>query len=287
MRIVVAGASGRLGGALVDICRQSGDAVVGLDRSALDLAHIDSARHLADQDFDVLINAAAWTDVDGAARNPERAILVNGVGAGRLAELAERRGALMVQVSSNEVFDGTAGRPYEEGDAPNPINPYGASKLAGEIAVAAASSRHLIVRTAWLFGPSRPSFVSKIVDAGREAVRHGRRLRLVIDEWGNPTWTPALAAAIRAAIDLVTSGSSADRIVHLAGQPPVTRAAWAEIALEAAGIDPEIERVGLHDYERASTPPQRAVLRPTHGIRSIGWEADTRELARGLVVASG
>jgi dTDP-4-dehydrorhamnose reductase len=207
---------------------------------------------------------------------------INGAGAGRVAEIAASCDARVVQISTNEVFDGVRLEPYAETDEPNPINAYGRSKLAGEQAVTAANRRHLILRTAWLFGPGGTNFVTKIIGAGQRAAEAGEPLRLVQDEMGNPTWTPDLAeVVVMLAVDRSTGG-----VMHTAGAPPVSRMGWGEVALTAAGIAADIDPVSLATFERASTPPLRAVLTPSSGVPEMDWRPATRSYAAELMASA-
>jgi dTDP-4-dehydrorhamnose reductase len=264
-RVAITGAGGHLGAELVRAFTAAGDDVLALARPDFDITRAADLELLAAWRPEVVVNSAAWTDVDGCARDPERAMRINGEAAGAAAATAATAGARIVQISSNEVFDGTLNRPYAEGDEPNPINPYGASKLAGERAVATANPRHLIVRTAWLFGPRGSDFVTKILAAAERARAAGEPLRVVDDEWGNPTWTPWLADAIAA---LVSDRRSLDAgIWHLAGEPPASRRGWAEHVLK--DVEVQILPMKLVDYARPSQPPRRAIL-DTGRARAMG-----------------
>jgi dTDP-4-dehydrorhamnose reductase len=275
MRVAITGAGGQLGRQLVAAFAASGE-VVPLSRDELDLADPEAGRRLADARPDVVMNAAAWTDVDGCAADPDRAMELNGAAPGRLAAAAAGSGALFVQVSTNEVFDGESSSPYDEDAEPRPINPYGASKLAGERAVAAAAPRHLIVRTAWLFGPGSRNFATKILAAARAADERGEAIRVVDDEHGNPTWTPALAEAIVAAVTLAARGA-APPILHLAGEPATTRFGWAERILELHGNLRPPDPVAGSAFSRPSKVPPRAVLSTERaarlGLPRIDWQA--------------
>jgi dTDP-4-dehydrorhamnose reductase len=275
VRVAITGAAGQLGRQLVAAFEAHGHEVRGFSHDDLD---ITKPAALFDWDPDVVVNSAAWTDVDGCARDPERAMRINGEAAGAVSAVAAACNALIVQVSTNEVFDGTRDRPYHEDDDPHPINAYGRSKLAGEIAVVAANPRHLIVRTAWLFGPGGTNFVTKILAAATHAADAGQPLRLVSDEIGNPTWTPDLAAAI---VSLVTQDDRRS-VVHVAGVPAVSRLGWAQVALEAAGIRVDVDPVAVATFKRASTPPVRAVLAPSAGVTEMDWRPASVECARGL-----
>ncbi len=276
-RVAITGAAGQLGRQLVRAFAESGDEVLSVARPEWDIESEDALRRLADWAPDVVVNSAAWTDVDGCARDPERAMEINGVAAGSVAGVAARAGALSVQISSNEVFDGARDEPYTEDDDTNPINPYGASKRRGEELVLAANPRSLVVRTAWLFGPGGVNFVTKILAAAWRAREASEPLRVVDDEWGNPTWTPFLAVDIRALVDQDVTG-----IVHLAGEPATSRFGWARAFLDR---DVEIEPISMREFQRASRVPPRAVLSTAKargiGLPSRGWETPSLELTAG------
>lgn len=289
-KVVVTGAGGQLGRQVVAVFQEQGWDAVAPGHGELDISDADAVARLADESADVVINTAAWTDVDGCARDPDRARLLNGDAAGHVAAAAAASGALAVQISSNEVFDGLADRPYAEDDEPNPINPYGSSKLAGERLVAAANPRHLIVRTAWIFGPGSSNFPTKILEIGVRQRAAGKPLRVVIDEIGNPTWAPDLARAIHTAVSAVRDGRLAAGTIHLCGEPPVSRFDWAARILRAVpGV--ELVPIAAADYPRASQVPLRAVL-ATDKARSLGvdvidWTHPTDRYAAELAVGTG
>jgi dTDP-4-dehydrorhamnose reductase len=282
-RVVVTGAGGQLGRQLVAAFEDEGNHVVALDHAGLDLSDPNAPGRLAELAPEVIVNSAAWTDVDGCARDPERAMELNGAAPGRLA--AATRDATFVQISTNEVFDGERDAPYDEEAAPNPINPYGASKLAGERAVAAATADHLIVRTAWIFGPGGTNFPARILAAALRALDSGAPLRVVADEVGNPTWAPDLARAIVAAVHAGALG-----VLHLAGEPPTSRYDWALAGLEGLP-DLEVTPITRADFARPSTPPARAVLASARsaslGIAPMDWRPPSRRYARQLLAELG
>ncbi len=210
------------------------------------------------------MHAAAWTDVDGCARDPELAMRRNGTATGVLAQACAERGVDLVVVSTNEVFDGarTDGRPYAVDDVPAPANPYGASKLAGErAAVEAFGGRGVvgIARTAWLFGPPGPDFPRRILDAAEQAVANGEPLRVVDDEWGTPTY----AADVAEAICELLADDAHGGLHHLVDGGVATRAEWAADVLARMGVVVALEPVPSSTWTRASTPPRWGVLGPT------------------------
>jgi dTDP-4-dehydrorhamnose reductase len=272
-RVAITGAAGQLGRELVRAFEANGDEVLALTRPQFDMIRAADHARLTAWRPNIVVNAAAWTDVDACARDPQRATLINGEAAGTIARAAAAAGALMIQISTNEVFDGTRERPYAEDDSPNPINAYGASKLVGERAVASADARHLIVRTAWLYGGGEHNFPGKIRAVAVRMLAEGRAVRLVADEWGNPTDVRWLAPAVVRLVRLATAGTAGFGIYHLAGEPATSRLMWARSVVRDLAVT--IEPISLVDYIRDSRVPQRAVLdvsrAAAHGIEPFDW----------------
>ncbi len=274
-RVAITGAGGQLGHELVTAFRGVGDEVLSLMRPEFDITRSGDLERMSAWRPDVVINAAAWTDVDGCVRDPARAMAINGTAAGEVGKAAADAGALTVQISTNEVFDGSLDRPYTEDDSPNPINPYGASKLLGERLVADSSGRHLIVRTAWLFSTRGSNFITKILAAAERASAAGDPLRIVGDEWGNPTSTTWLAAAVRGLADAALSDRTIEGVWHRAGQPPATRMEWARRILRGNNVS--ITEISLDEYPRGSRVPRRAVLTTRRLLALPGgnWQGET------------
>jgi dTDP-4-dehydrorhamnose reductase len=270
VRVAVTGAGGRLGRALVAALEEAPfTGLVGpiaWMRTDFDLDEPESIAARLDRDRpEAVVHAAAWTDVDGCARQPELAHRRNAGAVQVLAGATAARGVDLVLVSTNEVFDGrrTDGRGYTPQDATAPINPYGESKLGGEVAASAAyrgSAAHLgIVRTAWLYGPPGNDFPSKILAAADRARAAAEPLRVVGDEHGTPTFTHDLAEAI---VDLLGSGDVSG-LHHVVNAGVASRAGWARELFRQVGVDVAIQEVPGTTWPRASTPPSWAVLDPT------------------------
>jgi dTDP-4-dehydrorhamnose reductase len=264
----VTGAGGRLGRAVMASLEHGADIeAVASSRPDYDLDDPGAAARLvAAAKPDLVVHAAAWTDVDGCAREPARAMRRNGAAVGELAHACATRGVGMVFVSTNEVFDGkrTDGRGYEPSDTPHPINAYGASKLAGESAALAAfaaqgMARLAIVRSAWLFGPPGGDFPAKILAAAERADAAGEPLAVVADEFGSPTYVVDLAGAI---VALLTAGLPG-HVHHIVNEGTASRAEWAQEVLRLAARDTRITPISRLAWQRASTPPAWAVLAPT------------------------
>jgi dTDP-4-dehydrorhamnose reductase len=272
VRIAVTGAAGRLGRALVEALGEAPfvgpHGPIAWDRAAFNLDAPVRFASLIDRDRpEVIVHAAAWTDVDGCAREPDLALARNGTATGVLAEACAERGIDLTVISTNEVFDGrrTDGRGYRPDDETWPINPYGASKLAGEKSAAAAyagaggAGALGIVRTAWLFGPPGRDFPTKILAAAERSRLASEPLRLVADETGSPTYARDLAEAI---VELI--GRAATRgIHHLVNTGAVSRAGWARELLRQARIDVPTEEVPAATWPRPAPVPAWAVLEST------------------------
>jgi dTDP-4-dehydrorhamnose reductase len=270
VRVAVSGATGRLGRALVAALANAPFTGLGgpiaWHRPDFDLDRPAAFAGLVARDRpEVVIHAAAWTDVDACARDPQLAMARNGEATGLLAHATSTAGVDLLLISTNEVFDGnrTDGRGYRPDDAPNPPNPYGASKLAGERLAAGpyadGPARLAIVRTAWLYGPPGNDFPAKILAAAERANGAAEPLRLVADETGSPTYSVDLAEAIAELI----GGAAIEGVHHVVNGGAVSRAGWARELLRQVRLDVATEDVPASTWPRASTPPAWAVLEPT------------------------
>ena len=191
LRILVPGKTGQVGWELQGALAPLGT-VIALDRSGMDLANPDSIRRvIRDAKPEVIVNAAAYNNVDKAESEPELAMRVNGVAPGIMAEEAKRLGAILIHYSTDYVFDGELDRPYNEDDPPNPLSEYGRSKLAGEQAIASSGAPHLIFRTSWVYAARGQNFVRTMLRLGRER----SELRIVDDQVGAPNWARFIAKA--------------------------------------------------------------------------------------------
>ncbi len=302
MRVAVSGTGGRLGRAVLAAFAEApftGIAgPIAWHRPDYDLDDPGAAARLIARDRpEVIVHAAAWTDVDGCARDPETALRRNGEAVGHLARAAAGAGLDLVLVSTNEVFDGrrTDGRGYRPDDPPNPINAYGASKLAGEQAARAAFA------SAGLGGPGdRPDGLAlrttrqRLSREDRPGVRASPDRPAKRSGWsatrsGSPTFTRDLAEGI---VDLIGSGEPIGGIHHIVNGGAATRAAWARAVVAGLDIEVPFEEVPGSTWVRASTPPAWAVLEPTalpSGEPLRTWQlalADYLPVLRGQLAGS-
>jgi dTDP-4-dehydrorhamnose reductase len=272
MRIVITGHKGQLGTALREAL--VAEELLGLDLPEHDITNAATIGDtIAKFQPEVVIHAAAMTNVDGCEREPELAFRVNVLGTQNVALACGQCDAAMVCVSTNDVFDGKLGRPYYEWDAPAPQSVYARSKAAAEFYVRSLLNRFYIVRTAWLYARGGISFVTKIIAA---ADRHGA-LKVVTDEVSAPTYAPDLAQAIA---QLIPTGQYG--IYHFTNSGFCSRYDWACKILELSGRgDMPIEPITSDQWERPAPPPLYAPIvnfvGAALGITLRPWEEALRE----------
>jgi dTDP-4-dehydrorhamnose reductase len=255
MRFLITGASGMLGQDVVAAAGAAGHDAVALARRELDVTDFGTVeRAVADARPDVVVNCAAWTDVDGAESSEEAAFAVNATGARNVARAAHGAGAWTLHLSTDYVFDGVKREPYMESDTTRPLSAYGRSKLAGEMEVAnEAPGRHTIVRSSWLFGAGGRCFPSTILRLAAER----DELTVVDDQVGCPTFTGHLASAL---VALASAEPRPVGLVHLAGAGACS---WYELAralVDARGLHCEIRPGRTEDLGRPAPRPAYSVL---------------------------
>ncbi len=269
MRLVITGALGQLGRSLQEALKAQDPLLIDLPE--YDVTELNIVGTIEDFQPDLVIHAAAMTDVDGCELNPDAAYKVNALGTQNVALACQRRDTPLLYVSTDYVFDGTKGEPYVEFDEPNPISVYGRSKLAGELFVRDLLTRFYVVRTAWLYGRGGNNFVTKILELAEER----EELSVVTNEIGSPTYAPDLAEAIARLIEYPLYG-----IYHLVNEGSCSRYEFAQRILELAGNS----RFPLHPaetYERATRVPANAALRNFCAATQLGitlrpWEEALR-----------
>lgn len=265
MKVLVTGAAGMLGGDVVLAAGNAGHEVVGFGRTELDVSDagaVDSK--IGTERPDVVINCAAWTDVDGAEDAEQAALAVNGAGAEHVAASAAAVGASVVYVSSDYVFDGAKGEPYVETDQTAPLSAYGRTKLAGEEATAAANKRHFVVRSSWLFGVGGSNFVETML---RLAATQNEVL-VVRDQVGSPTYTWHLAYGIVRLIEGVEFG-----IHHMAAAGSCSWYHFAREIFEQAKVECRVLSGTTEMLGRPAPRPAYSALtsQREHAIELPSW----------------
>lgn len=297
MRILLIGKNGQLGHDLSPALAALGE-VVPVGRETLDLENPDMiCQTIQDVCPDVVVNAAAYTAVDRAENEPDRAIAINGVAPRVMAEVAQTIGASMVHVSTDYVFDGRKNTPYLEEDPTHPLSVYGQSKLMGEQGVQQACDRHLILRTAWVHGVGgKGNFVKTMLRLGADR----EELRVVVDQVGTPTWTGDLAQAISQLVVQLAPGANPSSIAGIYHYTNSGAISWYDFAVaifeEAAslGFPLKIQRVfpiPSSEYPTLAARPAYSVLSGSKLSALLGhpaphWRQSLRHMLKQLSKSS-
>jgi len=278
MKILITGAGGMVGRALVAHCAARGDEVFAHERENLDITKPDAVRETFERERpEAVVNCAAWTDVDGCELNPERAVLVNAEAVEILATHSRLAGASFVTISTDYVFDGGKEGFYTQRDDPEPQSAYGIAKLQGERRAQRASARTVVVRTGWIFGAGGKNFLATAV----ERARRGEHLKAISDSYGTPTYAPHLAARLRELVALDLPGT-----YHVVNGG--AGASFHEFAIEAArvaGVEgSEIESVLTDSMQRPAPRPRnsrlRCLLSEAIGLAPLpDWQEALRDFA--------
>lgn len=285
MVLMVLGSDGQVGSALRWKALERGTGVIGLNRAELDITQagrvMDAVRDLRPE---AVINCAAWTDVDGAEKEGIAAYAINAEGAGNIAKACSRMGTPLVHLSTDYVFDGSKRTAYVEDDPVSPVSVYGRTKEAGERAVRDTWGKHVILRTAWVFGAHGGNFVKtmlRLADQGME------KLNVVDDQRGGPTPADAIADAC---LDIAERANSADiapwGTYHFCGRPSVTWHGFASAILKDRQIT--LNPCTTAEFPRPAPRPANSVMDCTRIRRAFGIEQpDWREYLPELVDAFG
>jgi dTDP-4-dehydrorhamnose reductase len=259
MRALVFGETGQVARELARAAASRGVEAAFLRRARADLADPEAcARAVAAADADIVLNAAAYTEVDRAEDEPALAGAVNAAAPEAMAAAAAARGLPFLHLSTDYVFDGAPGRPWREDDPTRPLNAYGATKLEGERLVAAANPDHAILRTAWVFSAHGRNFVRTMLSVGR-----GRdEMRVVGDQRGGPTWAGDIAETLWTVAAAWTAGKGRAGVFHYAGAPAVTWAEFAEAVFARSGwpARPKVVAIATHEWPTRAKRPANSVL---------------------------
>jgi dTDP-4-dehydrorhamnose reductase len=265
MKLLVTGAAGMLGRDVMLAAGNAGHDVVGYGRAELDVTDPAALERKFDLERpDVVINCAAWTDVDGAEDAEEAALGIGGAGPGNVAAAAAKLKATVLHVSTDYVFDGAKGTPYVESDQPAPLSAYGRTKLAGEEAVAAANKRHFIVRSAGLFGIGGRNFVETMLQLAETR----NEVTVVRDQVGSPTYTWHLAYGIVRLIEGIEYG-----IHHMAASGQCSWYEFAREIFEQANVECRVLSITSEEFGAAAPRPAFSALvsQREHAIRLPSW----------------
>ena len=292
--ILVTGKSGQVGWELQSTLAPLG-AVTAVDLEHMDLAQPDSIRRvIRELKPEIILNAAAYTAVDKAESEPDLAMQVNGVAPGVLAEEAKRLGALLVHYSTDYVFDGELGRAYTENDAPNPVNAYGRSKLAGERAIEAVGGQYLILRSSWVYSARGSNFVLTVLRLARERPE----LSMVVDQSGSPTWARALAQATADLLRKKELISRESGVYHLAAGGHTSRYEFAkaiiQVMSEVSGVTDGWARVKPTTSDQYPLPATRPLhpamsksrIQRVFGVEMPSWQRQLEGFLRDYAVSN-
>ena len=248
-RVLVTGANGQLGLALQEAAKDFPLDLVFMDKHSLDITDAKAIKELfATQSFAICINAAAYTDVDGAETNKVLAYAINATAVENLAKVCKQHGCWLIHISTDYVFDGTLDKPYTPSDTPNPLNVYGASKLAGEQAIALVGGTYSIVRTSWLYSHYGNTFYTKL----QAQLDAGKTLRVTADQKGCPTAAEDLAGHL---LNGISSAKLKTGVSHYCGSEVMT---WLDLARRLFPNQEVLKRRG----ERSPTVrPKKVVLK--------------------------
>jgi dTDP-4-dehydrorhamnose reductase len=288
MRVLVTGAGGLLGSEVVAWGAAHGQDVVGAGHAALDVTDADAVRSaVAERPIDWVVHCAAYTAVDRAESEADRASLVNVRGTEHVARAAAQVGARLAYISTDYVFDGTKRSPYRVTDEPRPLSVYGRTKLAGERAAGRAcaegpspSPAPLIVRTGWLYGAGGRGFVRAML----ERARRGERLSIVDDQTGRPTWARNVARHLFALMERGQEG-----VWHVADGGAATWLALAREACRVTGVEAEVKGVSTRAWDAPAPRPAYSVLDVEATEHELGrpmqaWESSLAECLTSAVI---
>ena len=283
MKILITGSSGMLGTDLVNLLKsreaslEHNPEVIEAPHEVLDITLEDRVSDfIATHIPDIVVNCAAFTNVDKCETEREDAFSVNALGPKYLAAAANKCGARVIQISTDFVFDGNGNRPYTEEDQTNPLSEYGRTKLEGERNIQSYCDSYLIVRTSWLFGHNGINFAAKML----ELAEQHKELSIVTDETGSPTYTPDLAEALWLLIKQKCEG-----VINVSNDGSCSRYEWAEYIFETMGFKIKMNPIKSSEYKRPAKVPLNSTLNcqkftTITGMQMRPWEETVESYLR-------
>lgn len=266
VRILVTGATGRLGRDMVLELAGRGHDVTGLGHQDMDVSNLQAVRErIADLRPEAVVNCAAYTRADDAEKEKALAFAANALGPRNLALSCREEKAALLHISSDYVFDGEKSGPYTIWDQPSPLNVYGVSKLWGENYVRSLLAEYYLVRTSWLFGPHGRNFVDTMIEMGRDRFS-SVEVSVVADQRGSPTYTVDLA---KACADLLETGCFG--IYHVTNQGVVTRYEFAKTIFQKVGLPVEVRATSSEEFATPARRPKNSELDPFPLAETIGY----------------
>jgi dTDP-4-dehydrorhamnose reductase len=293
MKLLIFGAGGQVGAALQSAAWPSGATIAALTHAQADIGNAAAVAAAFDSSkYNIVINAAGYTAVDKAESEPAVALRINGEAPGLIAAECARRGAALIHISTDYVFDGANPAPYLETDATAPLGVYGASKLAGELAVTDRLKRHIILRTSWVFSATGANFVKTML----RLAAAGRDIRVVQDQTGGPTPADDIAGVIAQVVARITAGPIAWGTYHYCGMPAVSWYDFArdifEVHRTMTGRQVAVAPISTNDYPTAARRPPNsrldcAKIRSAFGIEQRPWRTGLESAMKKLSQTGG
>ena len=283
MKILITGSNGMLGTDLVNLLKsreaspEHNPEVIEAPHEVLDITLEDRVSDfISTHTPDIVVNCAAFTNVDKCETEREDAFSVNVLGPKYLAAAANKCGARVIQISTDFVFDGNGNRPYTEEDQTNPLSEYGRTKLEGERNIQSYCDSYLIVRTSWLFGHNGINFAAKML----ELAEQHKELSIVTDETGSPTYTPDLAEALWILIKQKCEG-----VINISNDGSCSRYEWAEYIFETMGFKIKMNPIKSSEYKRPANVPLNSTLNcqkftTITGMQMRPWEETVESYLR-------
>lgn len=278
-KVLITGSNGQLGSQIKEFAFCKHD-MIFTDQSELDICNIRDLYHITEsENISTIINCAAYTDVEKAELEPDKAFAINGKGVSNLAKIAKERDINLIHISTDFVFNGESNRPYIEADLCDPISAYGKSKFAGEVSLRSSGCRGIIIRTSWLYSKFGNNFYKRIL----EQAANNTEIKVVNDQIGTPTSTIDLVSIIFDIIPVLESKKMYGEIFHYSNEGVCSRYDFAKKILEINGSKCKVTPISTSRYTANAKRPYYSVLskryiRQTFGVKTPHWEESLKEM---------